>query len=163
SADAYMLGLDARESREKLAQGLSVITRLLKGEWITEETSWYNLKDAHCQVLPCSDPLEIALASAVSPSGAVLAAKYGAGLLCLAATLFGGFNALTTNWRIAQDAAAKQGRTMSITALRCATDMHIAETREEAFAQVREGYEYVQRYFINQSGHVPDSPANVSI
>ena len=163
SADAHMLGLEARESREKLDQGLSVITRLLKGEWITEETSWYKLQDAHCQVLPRSDPLEVAVASAMSPNGGVIAAKYGAGMLCLAATLFGGFNALTTNWRIAQEAAAKHGRTMNIASLRCATDMHIAETREQAFAQVREGYECVQRYFRNQSGHLADSPANASI
>ena len=163
SADAHMLGIEPRESRAKLDQGLSVITRLLKGEWITEETSWYKLQDAHCQVLPCSDPLEVAVASTVSPNGGVIAAKYGGGMLCLAATLFGGFNALTANWRIAQDEAAKYGRTMNVASLRCATDMHVAETREEAMAQVREGYECVQRYFKNQSGHVPDSPANVSL
>lgn len=163
SADAHMLGLDARESREKLDQGLSVITRLLKGEWVTEETNWYKLQDAHCQVLPCSGPLEIAVASAMSPNGGVLAAKYGGGMLCLAATLYGGFNALTTNWKIAQEAAAKYGYAMGTASLRCATDMHIAETREQAFAEVRAGYECVQRYFKNQAGHVPGSPANMSI
>lgn len=163
SADAYMRGIDARDSRDKLAQALDVITRLLRGEWVTEETSWYRLRDAHCQILPCSDPLELAVASAMSPNGGVLAAKYGGGMLCLAATLYGGFNALTANWKIAQEAAAKEGRTMSIAALRCATDMHIAETREEAFAQVREGYAAFQAYMKNQSGHVKDSPANLSI
>lgn len=163
TADAYMLGLDARESREKLDQGLSVITRLLRGEWITEETSWYRLRDAHCQVLPCSDPLEVCVASAMSPNGGVLAAKYGGGMLCLAATLYGGFDALSTNWKIAQEAAAKHGRTMNTTSLRCATDMHIAETREQALAEVREGYERVRKYLENQAGHVPGSPANLTI
>lgn len=163
SADAYMRGMDARDSREKLDQGLSVVTRLLRGEWVTEETSWYKLRDAHCQILPCSDPLEIAVASAMSPNGGVLAAKYGAGMLCLAATLYGGFNSLTTNWKVAQEAAAKLGRSMHIASLRCATDMHIAETREEAFAQVREGYAFFQNYIGNQSGHVKDSPAHISI
>jgi limonene 1,2-monooxygenase len=163
SADAHMLALDAGASREKLDQGLDVITRLLRGDWVTEETNWYKLQDAHCQVLPCGEPLEIAIASAMSPSGAVVAAKYGAGMLCLASTLFGGFNALTANWQLAQQTAIRLGRTMNIASLRCATDIHIAETREQAFAQVREGYENVQRYFRNQSGHVPDSPANISI
>jgi limonene 1,2-monooxygenase len=158
-----MLGLDARESREKLDQALNVITRLLRGEWITEETSWYRLRDAHCQVLPCSDPLEICLASAMSPNGGVLAAKYGAGMLCLAATLYGGFDALSTNWQVAQEAAAKYGRTMNTASLRCATDMHIAETREQALAEVREGYERVRQYYVNQSGHVADSPAHHTI
>ena len=163
SADAHMRGIDARASRDKLDQALGVITRLLRGEWVTEESAWYKLQDAHCQVLPCSDPLEIAVASAVSPNGASIAAKYDTGMLCLAATLFGGFNALSTNWKLAQTAAARLGRTMNIASLRCATDMHIAETREQAFAQVREGYECVQEYFRNQSGHLPDSPANISI
>src|SRR6201995_870469 len=55
TSDASMLGIDPRESRDKLDQGLSVITRLLSGEWITEETSWYKLQEAHCQVLPAND------------------------------------------------------------------------------------------------------------
>jgi limonene 1,2-monooxygenase len=163
TADAYMIGLDARESREKLDQGLSVITRLLRGEWVTEETNWYRLRDAHCQVLPCSDPLEVCVASAMSPNGGVLAAKYSGGMLCLAATLYGGFDALSTNWKIAQDAAAKHGRTMRTTSLRCATDMHIAETREQALAEVREGYERVRKYFENQAGHIADGPASLTI
>lgn len=163
SADAYMLGLDARESREKLDQGLSVITRLLRGEWVTEKTGWYNLRDAHCHVLPYSDALEVCVASAMSPNGGVLAAKYGGGMLCLASTLYGGFDALSTNWQVAQEAAAKFGRTMSTKQLRCVTDMHIAETREQAFAEVREGYARTMEYYANQSGHVQDSPAHLTI
>ena len=163
TADAYMLGLDARTSREKLDQGLGVITRLLRGEWVTEETGWYNLRDAHCQVLPIGDPLEICVASAMSPNGGVLAAKYGGGMLCLAATLYGGFDALSTNWQIAREAAERHGRTMNPASLRCATDMHIAETREQALAEVREGYESFRKYMQNQAGHVADSPAQLSI
>jgi len=36
TADAHMLGLDARESRDKLAEGIDVIMRLLRGEWVTD-------------------------------------------------------------------------------------------------------------------------------
>ncbi|TAL00679.1 MAG: LLM class flavin-dependent oxidoreductase [Rhodospirillaceae bacterium] len=163
TSDAHMIGLDARESRDKLDQALGVITRLLRGEWVSETTSWYRLQDAHCQVLPCSDPLELCVASAMSPNGGVLAAKYGAGMLCLAATLFGGFDALSTNWKIAQDAATKYGHTMDAASLRCATDMHIAETREQAYAEVREGYETYRRYIHNQTAHIPDSPGHLTI
>lgn len=163
TSDAHMVGLDARDSRDKLDQGLSVITRLLRGEWVTEETSWYRLQDAHCQVLPSNPALEICVASAMSPNGGVLAGKYGAGMLCLAATLFGGFDALSANWQIAQDTAARHGRTMSAASLRCATDIHIAETREQAFAEVRDGYERYRQYMYNQTAHIPDSPAHLSI
>lgn len=163
TADAYMLGLDARESRDKLDQGLSAITRLLRGEWVTEETSWYKLRDAHCHILPCSEQLEICVASTMSPNGGMLAAKYNGGMLCLAATLYGGFDALTANWQIARDSAAKQGRVMSPGCVRLVTDMHIAETREQALAEVRAGYEIVRKYFANQAGHLSSGPAHDTI
>ena len=163
TADAYMLGLDARESREKLDQGLAVITRLLRGEWVTEKSSWYDLRDAHCQILPCSDPLELCLASAISPNGGKLAAKYGAGMLCLAATLFDGFDALSENIKVAQAAAAKMGNVINPASVRCATDMHIAETRDQAMDQAREGFARVQKYFANQSGHIAGGPADATL
>lgn len=152
TADAHMLGLDARESRDKLAQGLDVITRLLHGEWVTEQTSWYDLRDAHCHMLPYGDRIDLCVASMFSPNGGTLAAKYGAGMLCLAATSPDGYDALSANWKIACDAAARHGRTMDPGVLRCATDIHVAETREQAMAQVREGFEITRRYFANQIG-----------
>jgi limonene 1,2-monooxygenase len=163
TSDAYMIGLDARDSRDKLDQGLNVILRLLRGEWVTEQTSWYTLKEAHCQVLPFNPALEVCVASMLSPNGGVLAAKYRAGMLCLAATLFGGFDALSTNWKIAQEVAAKDGRTMNAASLRCATDIHVADTREQAFAEVRAGYEPYRQYMLNQTAHIPGSPAHLSI
>lgn len=159
-SDAHMLGLDARESRDKLDEGLSVIARLLRGEWVTERTAWYDLKDAHCQVLPFNDALETCVASTFSPNGGKLAAKHEAGMLCLASTTYGGFDALSTNWAIACETAAKLGRTMSPASIRCATDIHIAETRDKAMDQVRHGYERYLRYIKNQSEQLPDSPAH---
>lgn len=162
-SDAHMLGLNGMESRTKLDEGLSVITRLLRGEWVTERSSWYDLRDAHCQVLPLNDRMEVCVASTFSPNGGTLAAKYGAGMLCLASTLHGGFDALSTNWQVAQDAAARLGQTMSPSGIRCATDMHIAETRDQALEQVRKGYERYLLYIKNQSEQLKDSPAHRSI
>jgi limonene 1,2-monooxygenase len=162
TADAYIRGLDARESRDKLDQGLSVITRLLRGEWVTEKTDWYDLREAHCQLLPTA-PLEVCVASAMSPNGGALAAKYAGGMLCLAATIYNGFDALAANWQVAQETAAQYGRVMSPGSIRLVTDMHIAETREQALAEVREGYANVQKYFLNQSGHLDQSPAHSTI
>ncbi len=156
AADAHMLGLDARESRDKTDEGIGVIARLLRGEWVTEKTRWYDLHDAHCHLLPYNGAgsIPLAVASAFSPSGGTLAAKYNAGLLCLAATSPDGFDALASNWKIACDAAAKYGRAMDPGAVRCATDMHIAETRDEAMDQARKGFAITQRYFVNQIGHI---------
>lgn len=163
-SDAYMLGLDARESRDKLDRGLSLITRLLAGEWVTERyDGWYDLRDAHCQVLPYQDELELCVASTFSPNGGTLAAKYDAGMLCLASTVMGGYDALSSNWKIASEAAALAGRTMSPAKMRCATDMHIAETRDKAMDQAREGYERYLLYIKNQSEQLKESPAHLSL
>lgn len=163
-SDAHMLGLDARESREKLDIGLSVITRLLRGEWVTEKyDGWYDLRDAHCQVLPYQRNLEVCVASTFSPNGGALAAKYDAGMLCLASTAMGGFDALSTNWKIACEAAAAKDRTMDPANIRCATDIHIAETRDRAMDQVRRGYERYLLYIKNQSEQLKESPAHKSL
>jgi limonene 1,2-monooxygenase len=163
-SDAHMLGLDARESRDKLDAGLSVITRLLRGEWVTETYGgWYDLRDAHCQILPLQRGLEICVASTFSPNGGALAAKYGAGMLCLASTVMGGFDALSTNWRIACEVAAREGRMMDPSSLRCATDIHIAETRDKAMDQVRQGYKRYLLYIKNQSEQLASSPAHKSL
>ena len=157
TADARMLGLDARESRDKLAQGIDVITRLLRGEWVTEKTSWYDLNEAHCHMLPCSDRIELCVASMFSPNGGGLAAKYDAGMLCLAATAPNGYDTLAGNWKIACEASAKYGRTMNPAVVRCATDMHVAETRDQAMDEARKGFEITQRYFRNQTAHIANA------
>jgi limonene 1,2-monooxygenase len=162
-SDAHMLGLDAVQSRDKLDKGLSVITRLLAGEWVTEKSDWYDLHDAHVQVLPYNPEMEICVASTFSPNGGKLAAKYNAGMLCLAATMIPGFDALSTNWRVANETAARMGRTMNPARMRCATDMHIAETRDQAMDQARRGYKRYLQYIANQSEQLPDSPAHKSL
>lgn len=163
-SDAHMIGLDARESRDKLDTGLAVITRLLRGEWVTEKyDGWFDLRDAHCQILPYQRDIELCVASTFSPNGGTLAAKYGAGLLCLASTVHGGFDALSTNWKIACDAASRVGRMMDPSSIRCATDIHIAETRDKAIDQVRKGYERYLLYIANQSEQLKDSPAHKTL
>jgi limonene 1,2-monooxygenase len=163
-SDAHMLGLDARESRDKLDVGLSVITRLLRGEWVTEKyDGWYDLHDAHVQVLPYNRDMELCVASTFSPNGGVLAAKYNTGMLCLASTMMQGFDALSTNWKIACEASAKAGRVMSPDSIRCATEMHIAETRDQAMDQARKGYDRFQVYIKNQSEQLKDSPAHKTL
>lgn len=163
-SDAHMLALDARESRDKLDVGLSVITRLLKGEWVTQKyDNWFDLRDAHVQVLPYNRDMELCVASTFSPNGGVLAAKYDAGMLCLASTMMQGFDALTTNWKIAVDESAKKGRVMSPASIRCATEMHIAETRDQAMDQAKKGYDRFQVYIKNQSEQLKDSPAHKTL
>lgn len=162
-SDGHMLGLDVSDSRDKLDQALGLIRRLLAGEWVTEDGGWYRLHDAHCQVLPYARSLEVCVASTFSPNGGKLAAKHQAGMLCLASTITSGFDALSANWRIAQDAAAKAGRVISADSVRCATDIYVAETREQALADVRAGHARYNKYILNQSAHLERSPGHIPL
>ena len=160
ASDAHMLGLDVQDSRRKLDAALSVITRLLRGEWVTERyDNWYDLRDAHCQMQPFQREMELAVASAFTTSGGKLAAKYGAGLLCFTAGAPGGRDALAANWEVACEAAAQAGRTMNPASVRCVVDIHLAETRSEAIEQARAGWERHHLYVKNQSSQLAEAQA----
>jgi limonene 1,2-monooxygenase len=72
-------------------------------------------------------------------------------MICVAATNPFGFNALEVNWQIANDLAAQNGRKMDPSRLRLVGPMHIAETRAQAFENVKFGFEpYLGYLNINQ-------------
>lgn len=147
-SDAAMLGIPVSAQRDRMKESLEVILRLFKGETVTEKTDWFDLTEANCQLRPYSNPYpEIAVASTITPHSAKLAGTHDLGLLCVAATVTAGYDALGTNWQIANDAAADQGRTMDRSRWRVVGPVHIAETREEAFANVEYGLQKWVDYF----------------
>jgi len=65
----------------------------------------------------------------------------------LGATSADGFNALASNWAIAEETAREYGQTMNRSAWRLVGPMHIAETREQARKDVEWGfYKWVDYY-----------------
>ena len=46
ASDAMMLGIDPDTQRERMADAIDIITRLLAGEIITKETDWYRMREA---------------------------------------------------------------------------------------------------------------------
>ena len=158
-SDAFMLGIHPSQQRGRMAESLDVILRLMAGETVTEKTDWYELVNARCQLLPYTKPRpEVAVASTATPSGGRLAGKYGLGMLCVAATANAGFDVLGSNWQIACDIAAEDGRTMDRSGLRVVAPMHIAETREQALADVEYGFKKWHAYFtgINPTANAPE-------
>jgi len=134
--------------------------RLFDGEVVTEKSDWYNLVNARAHLLPYTKPHpEIAVASAVSPSGGRAAGKYGFGMLCVAATNADGFDALSTNWQIANEIASENGRAMDRNRLRLVGPVHIAETREQARKNVEYGIYKFMEYFARLNPLTP-APAN---
>ena len=139
--DALMLGVEPTRTRPMMDEALGVILRLFtETEPITVESDWFMLRDAVLQIRPYSKPyMPIAVASMQSPSGPVLAGKYGAGLLSIG--VFFGYRGpvdLKAQWQIAEDAAAENGRRVSRDEWRLVLPIHLAETRQEALDQIHD-------------------------
>jgi limonene 1,2-monooxygenase len=161
SSDAYMMGIPIARQRDMMDEALDVLVRLLRGEEVTHDSDWFKLNRARLQMSPYSRPsVEIAVASQVSPTGARAAGKHGLGLLSIGATSDGGFNALGSNWAIAEDLAKENGKTVDRNAWRLVGPMHIAETKEKAMEDVRFGLER-WIYYFREVANLPIVPDNV--
>jgi limonene 1,2-monooxygenase len=159
ASDALMMGIEPEVTRDRLQQGLDVILRLFRGETVTEETDWYTMRDARTHLRPYTVPYpEVCVASAVTPSAGRLAGRYDLGMLCVAAGERAGFNALDTNWKVACEIAAEDGRDMDRGRVRCVVNMHLGDSKEQAVADIRYGCEESIRYFNNNQPRfdVPD-------
>jgi limonene 1,2-monooxygenase len=154
-SDAAMFGIAPAVQRARMQESLEIILRLFAGEVITHESDWFTMREARLQLKPYTHPRpHVAVASAVTPSGAVMAGRLGLGMLCLAASNPAGYDVLDTNWAAAQDAAAAAGRQMDTRDLRLVAPFYIAETREKALADVQWGFDAFRRYnlSINPAG-----------
>ena len=150
ASDAIMMGIDPMTQRDRMAEALDAILRLFQGETVTERTDWYTMQGARLHLLPYTNPHpEVAVVSAVTPSGGRLAGKYDLSMICVAATNPFGYDALASNWQIANDVAAEHGRSMDPNRLRLVGPMHLAETRQKAFENARWGFERYLGYLNN--------------
>ncbi|HEV7523524.1 MAG TPA: LLM class flavin-dependent oxidoreductase [Acidimicrobiia bacterium] len=150
TSDAHMLGIPADEQRPRMDEALDAIMALLRGETVTRQTDWFTLQDARLQLKPYSEPnIEVAVAASISPTGAKAAGKYGAGLLSIAATTKQGFDAIGTHWQTWNDVAAQYGHTAERAKWRLVGPMHLAETKEQARADVAYGIVPFSKYFTH--------------
>jgi limonene 1,2-monooxygenase len=140
--DARMLGIDPARLRPMMAESLEVVMRLMSDpEPLTVEGSWFTLRDAVLQLRPYQRPHPpIAVTSMESPAGMVLAGRHGAGVLSL--TVARGPRGpidLAAHWRLAEESAQENGRTVSREDWRLVVPVHLAETRREALDDARAG------------------------
>ena len=147
TSDAMMLGIEPDTQRLRMQESLEIILRLFAGETITLESDWFTMREARLHLKPYTEPRpHVAVASAMTPFGANLAGKHGLGMLCVAASNPAGYDVLDTNWGAANKAAAAAGRSMDRRDLRLVAPFHIAETREQAMANVRWGWDKFRYY-----------------
>ena len=139
-SDAYMLAIDPATQRRRMDESLDVIMRLLNGEIVTAKTDWFEMREARLHLAPYTDPhFKVAMASTQTPSAMLAAGRHGLAVLSLGAGIPGGPEALSKQWKIAEDEAAKHGKTMDRKEWRLVVNMHCAEDDEEALRQVRHG------------------------
>jgi len=149
--DAGMFGLDQQEQRKRLDEALPTVLELINGtQRVDDKTDWYHLQGAKLQLPRYSTQgIEVAMAtSGTSMSSPRLAGRYGLSMVSFAlpfALLTPGAPAhldLARQWQYAEEAAAEHGNVMRREDWRIALPVHVAETREEALNDVREGYDH---------------------
>lgn len=150
TSDAHMLGIPADLQRPRMEEALDVIMALLRGETVTYECEWFTVNEARLQLLPYSDPcFDIVIAASFSPTGARGAGKHGIGMLSVAATAKQGMDLLSHHWDMWEEIALQHGNVANRDKWRLVGPMHIAETREQAEADIHYGIEEFSRYFTH--------------
>jgi limonene 1,2-monooxygenase len=158
TSDAYMLGIEPSTQRPRMLEAMDAIMRLLKCEEpVTMKTDWFEMRDARLHLAPYTDPhFEIAVASTITPFGMIAAGTHGVGVLSIGAGLPGGPEALASQWKIAEEAAEKNGKTMDRKNWRVVVNAHVADDDEQALAEVKRGERVeTQTYFEDTLGRPP--------
>jgi limonene 1,2-monooxygenase len=132
-----------------MEESLEAILALLAGEEpVSMETDWFRLVKARLQLRPFQRPYpEVAVAAQVSPAGPRAAGRFGCSLLSIGATSAGGFDVLGLHWDVMEERAAEFGTTIDRSKWRLVGPMHIADTKEQAIADVAFGLDEWVDYF----------------
>lgn len=139
-SDAHTLGIDPMVQRDRQDEAIGVIRRLLSGEdRFDYECEWFTMKNAKLQLLPLQEDMPFAVASMISPSGMTLAGKHRTGVLSIGSMSTAGLQALPTQWSFAEESAEKHGNSVDRKDWRIVMSWHLAETREKAKEQAKDG------------------------
>jgi limonene 1,2-monooxygenase len=150
-SDAFMMGIPVAEQRDRMEEALEAVLLLLRSdEPVTMKTDWFTLDDARLNLRPYTYPhFEVAVASQISPAGSRAAGRFGTSLLSIGATNQQGFDLLGYHWQIAEERAAQFDTSVDRRNWRLVGPVHVADTREQAYADVQFGLadwvDYFQR------------------
>ncbi len=150
ASDAHAMGIDPMVQRDRQDEALGVIMRLLDGEErFSHRSDWFELNDAALHILPVQERIPVATASMVSPSGMTLAGKHGIGVLSIGSMSTAGIQALPLQWSFAEESASVNGRSVDRSDWRLVLSFHLAETREDARQQAKQGlYRWHNEYNV---------------
>ncbi len=151
--DALMFGIEPNTQRPRMDESMGIILRLLtETEPITYKSDWFELNEARLHLRPFTHPhMPLAVAAAGSPSGMQMAGKYGLGVIGISSPR--GDLTLRDFWNIAETQAAEHGRTVNRDDWKLVLHVHLADTKEQAFEDVRKrASSYWRDYFEGTMG-----------
>src|SRR5260370_34730831 len=97
--------------------------------------------------------MPIFVAGTVSASGMGAAGQLGCGVLSVASYAPGGLDDLMKRWAMAEETAAENRKTVERKNWRLVFPIHLAETRQEAMDDIRDGANsWIHDYFIDTLG-----------
>jgi limonene 1,2-monooxygenase len=107
--------------------------------------------------------LPVAVAHSFSPAGPQAAGRFGIGMLSVASFQEGGLVSLQEAWGWAEEAARASGQTVSREEWRVVIPFHLADTREQAMDDARDGaLAWNLDYFANTLGR-PTAPGDETL
>jgi limonene 1,2-monooxygenase len=161
--DVHMLGIELKDTRRRMEEGLDTIMALMRGETVTQKTDWYHLRDARLHLGCYTQPrMEMAITSVRSPAGVVAAGRHGLGVLTLGPTSDAALDHHVENWHIYEAECAKHGHIADRAKWRITVVMHVAETREKACADTEFGFHEWIDYTHDIVPAPPGFPRNVA-
>ena len=139
TSDAVQMGIPPETQRRRMAESFDAIMQLARDDQpVTMETDWFSLTEARLQMAWYSDPHpDFAVAVILTPSGPQLAGRHGAGMLSVGGADDEGVRRV---WDWYEEAAQEAGREVSRKDWKVVTAIHIGESRQQAIADVRDGY-----------------------
>ncbi|GAB3888186.1 LLM class flavin-dependent oxidoreductase [Kibdelosporangium lantanae] len=166
-ADMHMLGIDPATTRDRLAQAVEVIQRLLGGERVTLRTDWFEMNDAYVQVRPVADPVEIVVASAATPFGMQLAGRLGINAMSHVAPPWGairagqdiGVDRLPGQWEHLETAA---GTPVDRRNWRLVVPVHVSDSVDQAKADLFDGWRHQRTDLYKDTLGVPIPSADAA-
>ncbi len=146
--DAKKIGIVPADQRRMMNESLDVIIELMDGATVNRKSDWFTLDDARLQLPPYTRPrMEMAVAAARSPAGALAAGRHGLGMLSIGGTSDDALTHHANNWGLYAEQAKLHGHVPDRKNWRLVTLMHIAETREKARENVKHGLDAFCDYF----------------
>ncbi|MEE9256175.1 MAG: LLM class flavin-dependent oxidoreductase [bacterium] len=149
--DKKLFALPSEKLYPMMAESVDIIVRLLEADGpIDYDGRFWRFRGMRLQLPSYQQPrLPLAIASSGNPLSLELAGRYGMILMSMAGKNKGKYPPHAEQWPMVEAAAAEHGARASRENWRIATSVYLAESREEAWADVEAGIERETKYFLS--------------